>query len=751
MLIKKNKTANISNYFVKSDNIGKDLAAVAKKVNDGVFGIEMHKSEDVVSRWLITPPSIRIRPGTMDRITIVDDFTFYEGYLSDPFFLPLYGELNGECVADIERIVLESGERICLQWLFRKKTINKIKTMDMYESYLMGNGIPVASPILRSLQESVLGMLNKISDTNTEREYNVAVEDKIASFCLQFQLKVGIRSNRQKELKEEINEILSQYNDCNTLRIGKVKDKYVAQQFQGCSMVKDANNIISVKEFISLLGVNVSSSPVSQPQAEVVQVPKVNVSRDKAVELLPFIPRKEVNVDYELPSKLAGAMKRVGLIPQARLVDESVTSGIRLTIVECRVPKNKTFSQIHKKAMDVKVALGVPSLGIEQGSEPDTIRFSIPNTDPAMVCLRELIESPSFQSFKAKNPLAFIVGLDEVNNPIYLSLAKLVHLLIAGTTGSGKSVFVNSLAITLILTYGPDELRLVMIDPKQVELQHFRGFPHVDNVITDMKLAYETLGKLVVEMEDRYKRFAELGVKNIELYNTKADTKMPYIVCIVDEFADLKDQHKEVEEHMGRLGQMARAAGIHMVVATQRPDVKVISGRIKSVIPGAISFMLQKPSDYRTIFGTGIPISGGLLGRGDGVMSIPGWNKTFQRFQSAIISPDELEEEAIFDKLKEYYGGKEEVETVVAPQIPEDEEEEPEVVPDDTLERLKAIIADTKETRTGPLREALGVKNTTLTELMGKLVEQGWLIKHKEKQKGYELIAPDYLLEEYKS
>jgi S-DNA-T family DNA segregation ATPase FtsK/SpoIIIE len=742
------KMANVSNYFVKSDNLGNDLAAVIGKTDDSIFGLEMMKTEDVVSRWLITPPSIRVRPGTMNRIAIVDDYTFYEAYLSDPFFLPLYGGLQGECLADIERVILEPGERICLQWLLKKRSFDRMVALDMYESYLLGNGIPVASAIVRSLQESVLNALNKISNTDTEKEYSMDVEDKIASFCFQFQLRVGIRSNRQQELKEELNEILSQYNDQNTLRLYKIKDKHVAAQFQGCSMTKDAKNqIISVKELISLMGVNVSSSPVS---AEVVDAPKHKVSLGKAIGLLPFYNRKEVNVDYELPSKIAGAMKRVGLIPQARLVDESVTAGIRLTIVQSKVPKNKTFTQINNKVKDIQVVLGVPSLGIEQGSEPDTIRFSIPNSDPAVICLRELIESPSFQEFKAKNPLAFIVGLDEVNNPIYLSLAKLVHLLIAGTTGSGKSVFVNALAITLMLSYGPDELRFLMVDPKQVELQHYRGLPHVDDVITDMKLAYDALGSLVKEMEDRYTQFAEVGVKNIELYNSKSENKMPYIVCIVDEFADLKDQHKEVEEHLARMGQMARAAGIHMVIATQRPDVKVISGRIKSVIPGAISFMLKKTSDYRTVFGTGINVSGGLLGRGDGIMQIPGWSKDFQRFQSAIISPDEKEEEEIFDKLKEYYGGAIEVKPEEKEDEADDLIEEPEGTVDDNLEKLKIIIAQTRETRTGPLREALGVKNTTLTELMGRLVEQGWLKKHKEKQKGFELICPEYMLEEYK-
>src|SRR5437764_2340830 len=445
MLIKKNKTANISNYFVKSDNIGKDLAAVAKKVNDGVFGIEMHKSEDVVSRWLITPPSIRIRPGIMDRIAIVDHYTFYEGYLSDPFFLPLYGDLQGECIADIERIVLEPGERICLQWLFRKKTIDKVRAMDMYESYLMGNGIPMSSPIIRSLQESVLGMLNKLSNTNTEREYNTDVEDKIDSFCFQFQLKIGIYSNRQNEIKGEINDILSQYNDCNTLKIARIKDKYMAEQFQGCSLSKDSNNILSVREFISLLGVRSSSSPV------LVQQHLPAVAPSGIVKLLPMYMREKAITNPNLVSDLAGALKRVGLISTARIANESIQAGVRLTVVQCAIPKGRTLTNLTKARDNIQAALGVTSLGVEQGTEADTVRFTIPNTQESMISLRELVESDSFQQYSKEHDLAFVVGVDEVNNPIYLSLVKLVHLLIAGSTGSGKSVFLNAIVLTLIM------------------------------------------------------------------------------------------------------------------------------------------------------------------------------------------------------------------------------------------------------------------------------------------------------------
>lgn len=750
MIRRANKMANVSNYFVKSNNLGNDLAAVIGKTDDGIFGIEMIKTEDVVSHWLITPPPVRIRPGTMDRIAIVDDFTFYEGYLSDPFFLPLYGGLHGECLVDIERVILEPGERIYLQWLLKKRPFDRLKALDMYDSYLMGNGIPVSSAIIRSLQESVLNVLNRISNTETEKEYSMDVEDKIASFCFQFQLRVGIRSNRQQELKEELNEILSQYNDQNTLRLFKIKEKYVAAQFQGCSMTKDTKNqIISVKELISLMGVHVSSSPVSAPQLPA-------VAPSDIVKLLPTYRREEIVASPTLVTDLSAALKRVGLINTARVHNESVQTGVRLTVVQCAIPKGKNLSHIEKVSRDIQAALGVPSLGVEQGNEADTVRFTIPNTQKSMISLRELVAADSFRRYAAEHELAFVVGVDEVNNPIYLSLTKLVHLLIAGTTGSGKSVFLNSIVLTLIMNYGPDELQFLMIDPKLVELQHFINLPHVRDVITDMDVAEKELKKIVAEMEERYQKFNESGVKNIALYNKKVskEERMPYLVCVIDEYADLFDQHKEVADYIKRLGQKARAAGIHLVIATQRPDAKIIEGRIKANIPNAISFNLGNNRNYSVVFGTGIPYSK-LLGQGDGVMKIEGYPKTFQRFQSPIICPDETKEEALYDSIVEYYKGQK----VVAPQILEEDDEDEEVEEieevevdqeEDHLYKLKQIIATTRETKVGPLREQLGVQTVKMKELMTKLIEEGWLVKHKDKIKGYELVASESIIEEWK-
>lgn len=769
---------NNVNYFLKSEDIASDLRQVISQADENIFGFEMHLThEGVVSQALITPPSLRIREdGITSRKVYLSGYTFFEGYLSEPFFLPLYGALKGRMLEDMRSFKLEEEEEMYLQFLFKKRYNWQHRAFDMYESYLKGNGAPLAFGFGRSIQESVLNTLNKISSTDTEREYSYAVEDKIVNDGYSFQLRVAVNSSQPQAVKDTLNLTLKSYSDQNSLRLLTMKEKGMAEQFNDCVMTKNRKyQILGIREIASLVGITMKPIvipkpaeyvPVQKPQVqltkspqipEVIDLPKPQpriVPVGSAIDLLPFIPMKDVDIDSELPSKIAGALKRVGLIQQARLAEPNLTYGIRLTMVECRIPKDKLFSHIKKKAEDIQVVLGVNSLGVEQGSEPDTVRFTIPNEDPAVVSLREIIESESFQEFKGNHPLSIIIGLDEMNNPIYLSLVKLVHLLVAGTTGSGKSVFINSLALTLLLTHTPEELRMVMIDPKQVELQHYRGLPHVDEVITDMKKAYGALEGLVTEMEQRYELFAEAGVRNIQLYNEKAEEPIPYIVCIIDEYADLKGQHKEVEDLLQRMGQMARAAGIHLIVATQRPDVKVISGTVKAVIPSAISFYLKKTSDYMTVFGSAIPLSGNLLGRGDGMMQVPDWPREFQRFQSPIVCPNEDEEEELFRKLYEHYG--------VLPEAPlpteedfeeEDTDDSSEVLDEglsETLEQLKVIIANTRETRTEPLREALGVKKATVIKLMGELVRQGWLYKHPERQKGFEIVCPEFLLEEYK-
>jgi len=290
------------------------------------------------------------------------------------------------------------------------------------------------------------------------------------------------------------------------------------------------------------------------------------------------------------------------------------------------------------KAQSVRIVAPIPGkarVGVE-----------VPNSQSTLVFLREILASPEFQRSLSKLTLA--LGKDIAGKPVFADLAKMPHLLIAGTTGSGKTVCVNTLILSMLFRSTPDELKFVMIDPKMVELAPFNGLPHLlCPVVTDAKKAAIALGWAVGEMEDRYRLLAEAGSRNIEAYNEK-NALMPYIVVIIDEFADLmmvaRDQ---IESAITRLAQLSRAVGIHLVLATQRPSVNVITGVIKANLPARISFKVASKVDSRTV----LDMNGAdkLLGKGDMLLLRPEEAKV-TRAQGALVSDKEIEKVVNFIK-----------------------------------------------------------------------------------------------------
>lgn len=763
---------NISNYLSTVEDIGKAFDRILGTEMEGIFGLELQLYPGGRSVVLVTPPSLRIGNGISPRQTLVEsdteDLSYYEGYLLEPNFLPLYGAYKGALLNDLSSIELKGGEIIELQWLLRRRYDNwRPNAVDRYSSYLEGNDHPMHSKLGRGLQTKILKTLNKIASFETKRPYIQEVEEKIVDDAYQFQLRVVVRSKEPKSLVQSLDRALSKYDSHNALRLYKRKERGIKQEYTDRIMTGDTDTqILSRKELVSLFGGTAIEVTPVQPAVDAKQLTDYKVTEvktDGIIALLPQYDREKVEADEGLITKLAEAMKRVGLISQARLTNSTITSGIRLTVIQCDIPKQKTLSNIVGKAVDIQAALGVVSLSVEQGSTADTVRFTIPNEVPSIIGLRELLEDARFHEYAQDAVLPFIVGVNEIDEPIYLSLGKLVHLMVAGTTGSGKSVFINTLIISLLATYPPELLRFYMIDPKLVELSHYKDLPHVEHVVTDMPKAATMLSKLVQEMERRYTMFSENGVKGIKVYNEKVKMKMPYIVCVVDEYADLRDTNPEVEEYIVRLGQKARAAGIHLVIATQRPSADVISGRVKSVIPSAISFNLRSNTDYKTVFGKGLG-NMTLLGRGDGVMRIEGWSKEFQRFQSAIVSPVESREEQVYKDIIDYFSNVKTVpidvqnpiiEGVVFDGDIELEEEEIDLNYDiitegDLLEKLKGVIARTRETRVAELRKLMKIKMNILSDLMNKLVEEGWLVKHASRSKGYEIVIDELTLARYK-
>lgn len=290
------------------------------------------------------------------------------------------------------------------------------------------------------------------------------------------------------------------------------------------------------------------------------------------------------------------------------------------------------------KAQSVRVVGSVPgkaALGIE-----------IPNKDRQVVYIRDLLTTEKYRSSVAK--LSIALGLDVVGNPVVADLAKMPHLLIAGATGAGKSVAINTIISSLLYNATPDEVRLLMVDPKRIELSGYEGIPHLLHpVVVDPKLASRALQWAVREMERRYRLLEEARVKGFDSYNETAEERLPYIVIIVDELADLMMvASKDVESSIARLAQMARAAGMHLILATQRPSVDVLTGLIKANFPTRISFKVASKIDSRTIIDT----SGAehLLGAGD-MLYLPS-GRPLQRIHGAYIS--EAETSHIVDFLK---------------------------------------------------------------------------------------------------
>ena len=299
---------------------------------------------------------------------------------------------------------------------------------------------------------------------------------------------------------------------------------------------------------------------------------------------------------------------------------------------------------------DLAMALKAQSIRI-QAPIPgkDVVGIEIPNDEMETIYLREILESDIFK--KSKSPLTLALGKDIVGAPFVTDLKKLPHLLIAGTTGSGKSVGINAMILSLLYKNSPDELKFLMIDPKMLEFSIYNDIPHLlTPVITEPKKAIVALNAMVKEMERRYKLMAKLKVKNIEGYNKKSDEKLPYIVIIIDELADLMmTSGKDVEYSIARLAQMARASGIHLIVATQRPSVDVVTGLIKANLPSRISFKVGQKIDSKVIldqFG-----AESLLGRGDMLFTPPGITGLI-RLHAPFTSEEEIEKIVEFLKTQ---------------------------------------------------------------------------------------------------
>jgi S-DNA-T family DNA segregation ATPase FtsK/SpoIIIE len=389
------------------------------------------------------------------------------------------------------------------------------------------------------------------------------------------------------------------------------------------------------------------------------------------------------------------------------------------------------------RALSVRIIAPLPGKSV--------VGIEVPNAEREVVYLREILESESFRA--STSALTLTLGKDIFGNPVQADLAKMPHLLVAGATGTGKSVFLNSLLCSFLFRTTPAELKLLLIDPKLLELSVYEGIPHlIADVVTNPKRASAALAGIVKKMEERYQMMLALGVRNIVQFNTRVEAErregretfrlkaradegegvelplcpLPYIVVVIDELADLMvvSAH-DVEESLQRLAQMARAAGIHLVLATQRPSVDVLTGVIKANFPARISFQVSSRTDSRTI----LDQNGAehLLGDGDMLFLPPGTSK-LQRIHGCYVSEKEVKDLAAYlrDQGEPTFD-----DTLLRLKEESEEKEKRGDDVDDLYDRAIAIVAETRNASISYLQRRLKVGYNRAARMIEQMEEEG--------------------------
>ncbi len=438
----------------------------------------------------------------------------------------------------------------------------------------------------------------------------------------------------------------------------------------------------------------------------------------------------------------------------------AVTPGPVITTFEYKPAPGVKINKIVNLSDDLALALRAISIRIVAPIPgKDAIGIEIPNDTRESVCIKEIVTSASYMS--SKSPLTICLGHDIVGNPVSAELDKMPHLLIAGATGAGKSVGLNAMISSILFRATPDDVRMIMIDPKRIELSVYDGIPHlITPVVTDMKKATNALFWAVREMERRYELLAELKTRNIGQYNKKVDKefkaghpvsrndgdaeyehiheRLPYVVIIIDELADLMMvASRDVEVSLTRLAQMARACGMHIILATQRPSVDVLTGIIKANFPTRISFQVSSKIDSRTIIDTNGAEA--LLGMGDMLYLPPGTAK-LQRIHGAYISDDEL------NQLIEYWKNQkapEYDESILKPPPEKVEDGEEEADYDEKYDEAVALVTKTRQASISSVQRHLRIGYNRAARIIETMEKEG-IIGPADGAKPREILVSSY-------
>jgi S-DNA-T family DNA segregation ATPase FtsK/SpoIIIE len=475
----------------------------------------------------------------------------------------------------------------------------------------------------------------------------------------------------------------------------------------------------------------ITKAPAAEGNEDIAFVETTGKKPTKPYELpslgllsLPAVSKAGSSLDYKANArKLETTLESFGV--KVKVLD--VVIGPAVTRYEIQPDVGVKVSRIVSLTDDIALALAAKDIRMEAPIPgKSAIGIEVPNMEVSIVTMREVMESSAFRDSAAK--LSVTLGRDISGQPIVANLARMPHLLVAGATGSGKSVCINGIITSILYKAKPDEVKFLMIDPKMVELNMYNGIPHLlAPVVTDPRRASLALKKVVLEMEKRYEAFSKTGTRNIEGYNNLLANgqpgnpmpPLPLIVVIVDELADLMMvAANDVEDSITRLAQMARAAGIHLIIATQRPSVDVITGVIKANIPSRIAFGVSSMVDSRTILDMGGAEK--LLGRGDMLYLPVGASKPI-RVQGAYLSDEEVESVVHFVSKQE----EAQYQVEMVPELEEQDNSKPQDAEDELFSQAVQIVVEAKQASVSLLQRRMRIGYTRAARLIDSMEAKG--------------------------
>lgn len=725
-------------YFYHPPSLSKeDTASWINSISEGGIGrLEGYIKYEALSIQISCTDSqnmIQTQPYFYSSYTAnTEGFQFY---LKHPSFYAINCEDQYSLLTPIEQF--EGEGWIQISFHKDKKERWKSKFIQQYEDYLKGVDYPSSYIPIRALQLKLAHLTEKL---NLPTAPIPSFEERKKQLIYRTQIS-GLVTGTDAARNLFIQTLLMRFNENKGENEWGVERHKISRNYSKWrDYSKQHYLLLPEHELINLLPCTSTRSRINPKPA----LHKRPIEKKSIFPIFHFLPRgKELDEPFLLDvfeRELNGALEKLGVIKEEGLKITGFEQGPTLLRLNISLPKGIRLSDLQKNISDWQTELGVTDLLVFQGREKGIGTLTLPRQQRQTVFLRDLVDTKAFQDYAKDKILPFVVGATETGEPLFEDLVRVKHLLVAGTTGSGKSIWLLQLILTLLLWVPSNQLMMYLIDPKRVEFPSFSPFKNV-KVYTEMEEAQQLLQALIELMETRYEQLGKEGVRNIAQYNRKCkESPMPYVVAVIDEFSDfcMQDEDGIVEDSIIRLAQKSRACGIHLIIATQRPSVDVVTGLIKANLPSRVIFHCSGRNDYSTILDQKPPFN--LLGKGDGACLMEG--KGLKRFQGAIIAKTEEE----MDHLIHDYGKNQSGTTPLSIEVTTKQQQS---VPGGPLEELKRYIAFTGETRVTHLRKHMKMRMNDVKELMQLLVDEKWLEAPKTRNSGYKLILSDKEREDY--